>query len=319
MAVCLSIYYVFNSRVGLDSSIAQHAALSINPPFVFRLLIPWVLSHTLPQDLLDLRSTRILIASGFTVASMCLMPLYLARVTGAPVTPELSRRARMMFLIVVIAHYLLPRNFKFYYVYDFPAITFYLIVFLTLTHSRQWGWWLGCLLAALFAANRETIGVAVVHAFAWHAVHTTGAIKVRRAAWIQALPPLILAITGILVVRGVISHTLNIPPQSSFSWMDGDQFRLVANLQRMATKHHHALAALWFGAGALIWLPKRWARFNKTMRALLWASLPVFAFFCVVGNFVELRMFSELVPILAAGLAWPPSEPQVPALSPSSG
>jgi hypothetical protein len=300
--VIFSVFYILNNRVGPDSSLLLHAQLKISPPFVFRLLIPWTLNQVLPGEWLDLNATRSIIAAAFSWASILLMPAFVERIIDRPLIAEEKRRLQISIFIVLIAHYLLPRNFKFYYIYDIPAIPFYQITFLCLTDRRTWACWLGVAAAAIFALNRETIGVAVVHAGAWHFIKSRNSENLKFS---QSLPPLILATLCILFTRWSISHAINIPPQSSFSWMDGDQIRLFANLKRIVTKHHHAFAVLWFGAGAFFWLPNRWTYFDDTLKSLLIASMPVFLFFCVVGNFVELRMFSELVPLLAASLAWP--------------
>jgi hypothetical protein len=225
-----------------------------------------------------------------------------------------ANRARLMMLVMLIAHYTLPRNLKFYYVYDFPAIAFYQVVFLALTADSSRVRWLGVPLAAALTANRETVGVAVIHALAWHVAQSPRLSGSNQRVWRDVLWQLACAAASVLIVRKLISASLNHPIQASFSWMEGDQWRLLANLQRMVTKHHHGIALLWFGAGAIIWLPRRWRTFDRPIKHMLIASVPVFVFFCVVGNFVELRMFSELLPLLAAALAFkaPTSQTQTP-------
>ena len=300
-----SYYYVTRTHAGDNSSIAQHALLAIEPPFVFRLLLPWALHQILPLEWLDLNYTRTLHASFFSFSSVSLMPSFMARILDRPLTSDECARARLAGFVILIAHFVLPRNLKFYYVYDFPAMTFYQLSFLALTHPSQKRRWVGVAITALFAVNRETVGVAVIHAATWHGEQLLRTKQREFRKWLSVCAPLALSAASVLIARGLISHALSLPAQASFSWMDGEQFRLFANLQRMATKHHHAIAAIWFGAGALIWLPKKWQYFDSRFKALLLASSPVFVFYCIVGNFVELRMFSELIPILAVGLALP--------------
>lgn len=314
LALVFAMHYVVKTHVGPDSSIAAHASLGIAPPFVFRLLLPWTLSRVLPITWLDLEVTRITVATLFVFASLWLMPAFVARVTRLPLHNGDAQRTRWALLIMLIAHYSLPRNLKFYYVYDFPAITFYQITLLTLTSATPRNRWLGVLLAAVFASNRETVGVAVVHTLAWHLTAARTGGPTRSDSRTMDLVPVMLAGFAVFLVRKLISAKLGHPVQASFSWMEGDQLRLLANLERMATKHHHGIALLWFGAGAIIWLPKRWSGLPPPLQHLLIASAPVFVFYCIVGNFVELRMFSELLPLLAAALAFkaPTSQTQTP-------
>lgn len=315
LSLVFAAHYVLKTHVGPDSGIAQHAELSISAPFVFRLLLPLTLSSLLPHDWLDLPAIRIAVATLFVFTSIWLMPAFMARMTGQESSRSDAQRARLMLLMMLIAHFSLPRNLKFYYVYDFPAITFYQLTFLALTASPRVRW-LGVLLAAFLTLNRETVGVAVVHAFAWHVAQLPAQDRFKPRAWGSWLWPLLLAAVAILAVRKLIAIGLEIPLQASFSWMDGDQPRLLANLERMTTKHHHGITLLWFGAGAIVWLPRRWRALSESLKYLLIASMPVFVFFCLVGNFVELRMFSELLPLLATALAFkPPSCTQSPGLA----
>lgn len=311
LAVCA--YYVLKTHVGPDSSVAQHAQLNVSPPFLFRLLLPMTLASVLPPAWLDLDATRISVATMFALASVWLMPTFFNR-TCATLAADGSWRPRLALLVILVAHYCLPRNLKFYYVYDLPAITFYMISFLALTSANVRTRWMGVILTALFAANRETVGIAALHAMAWEWGRGLGRIEQPHPPLWVRWAPAGASVVAVLAMRKLISTQLDHTVLSSFSWMEGDQLRLLANLERMATKHHHGIALLWFGAGAIIWLPKRWGRLPPPLRQLLIASIPVFVFFCIVGNFVELRMFSELLPLLAAALAFkaPASQTQTP-------
>jgi hypothetical protein len=62
----------------------------------------------------------------------------------------------------------LPRGntLNYYFIYDIPALLFYLIAVLLLIDSRPPVAITGALCATIFLLNRETIVVAVVHAFA---------------------------------------------------------------------------------------------------------------------------------------------------------
>lgn len=319
LAALFCSYYVLRTHVGVNSSIAEHAMLNIDPPFLLRIFLPLTLSLLIPIDWLDLAATRIVVATGFTLASLWMMPAFMERLLCQQLTEQERTRARLMLLVMLVAHYILPRNLKFYYIYDLPAISFYLLVFLALTSERNHHRWLGVVLAALSSTNRETVGVAVVHALAWHAIQIPRGGLLMLSSWGMRLWQCVLATLLILTMRKLTAAWLDYPMQASFSWMEGDQVRILANLQRMVTKHHHGIALLWFGAGAIIWLPRKWKVLPSNIKALIVASLPVFVFFCIVGNFVELRMFSELLPLLAVALAFRRQPTNLPSSQPSSG
>ncbi|MDE2434478.1 MAG: hypothetical protein KGN37_16720, partial [Burkholderiales bacterium] len=238
LSALFATYYILHSRVGSDSSIERHAELLIDPPFVFRVMIPWVLSKLLPMSWLDMTLTRTVIAAAFSLSSILLMPAFMARVLGRDLSAIERTRACRAIFIVLIAHYLLPRNLKFYYVYDLPAITFYEVCFLALTDRRNWVRWVGVATSTLFAFNRETIGIAVVHAAGWHIAQLWPRERRSPNSTAGVFLPLLISCVGILFVRTWLAQQLNHSVQQSFSWMEGDQLRLVANLIRMGTKFH---------------------------------------------------------------------------------
>jgi hypothetical protein len=110
---------------------------------------------------------------------------------------------------------------------------------------------------------------------------------------------LVAAVGALVLVRMALVQGLGDGMVSVAALHDGEQLRFVADFARMLSKPDQALALLLFGAGALVWLPLRWRRLPAPVQVLLLASLPVLAMFLAVGNVVELRMYGELVPILA--------------------
>lgn len=113
LSLIFCAYYVLKTHVGPNSSIAQHADLNIAAPFLFRLLLPLTLSSLMPHDWLDLPTTRIAVATLFSFASICLMPAFMDRVTGSNLNAKEANRARLMMLVMLVAHYALPRNLMF--------------------------------------------------------------------------------------------------------------------------------------------------------------------------------------------------------------
>lgn len=115
--------------------------------------------------------------------------------------------------------------------------------------------------------------------------------------------PLLAGLLAVVLHRAGLVHWLGHDADSVALIHEGEQLRIVAGFMRMASRPNHALALLLLGAGALVWLPLRWRRLPVSLRVMLVASVPAVALFLAVGNVVELRMYSELVPVLALGLA----------------
>src|SRR5436189_104321 len=76
-------------------------------------------------------------------------------------------KSRLYFLLIMLAHYCLPNVAAPYYIYDMPAILFYLIVFMLVTSNSRADIILGGLLTLVFTLNREPIAIALFHGAAW--------------------------------------------------------------------------------------------------------------------------------------------------------
>lgn len=284
---------------------SQQAALAVDPPFLYRFLLPWTLGQLLPPAWLDTVVLRTVVTTLSVAACFALFPVYAARVLGSA-NGELDRR-RLWFAMaaVLVAHYGIPRPYCFWYIYDIPAIAFYMMALLTMTlRQGQVSWWCVPILAAL-SLNRETIVVAVLHAAAWHGWHVwcNGvAMRANVRAMVRVALPLLAGLLAVVLVRAGLVHWLGQDAASVALMHDGEQLRIVAGFTRMASRPDQALALLLIGAGALVWLPWRWRRLPASLRAMLIASVPAVAMFLAVGNIVELRMYSELVPLLAVAL-----------------
>lgn len=150
---------------------SQQAALAVDPPFVYRFLLPWTLAQVLPMAWMDTLALRVVVTALAVAACFGLFPPFVSRVLGVPHAALDERRLWLGLTAVLVAHYGIPRPYCFWYVYDIPAIALYMWAFLAMT--RQPGrvaWWCVPMLAVL-SLNRETIVVAVIHAAAWHGWH----------------------------------------------------------------------------------------------------------------------------------------------------
>lgn len=301
------LMYLHLASVLPYAQVSQQAALAVDPPFLYRFLLPWTLGQLLPSSWLDTVALRTVVTTLSVAVCFWLFPAYAARVLGSEASDLNRRRLWMGLAVVLVAHYGIPRPYCFWYIYDIPAIAFCMVAFLAMTRRQgQVAWWCVPMLAVL-SLNRETIVVAVLHAAAWYGWRmwlaggrADGRTKLR-SMW-RVVLPLLAAVAGVLVLRTMLVQWLGLDAASVAYLRDGEQLRIIAGFARMAARPDHALALLLIGAGALVWLPWRWKCLPAALKVLLAASLPALAMFLAVGNVVELRMYSELVPVLGLGL-----------------
>lgn len=282
------------------SYVSAEAALSIDAPFVYRLLIPYALGQLLPPEMLDTLWLRGLVATVAVVVILTWMPLFAARVL--PTASDAVRQGRQVqwaCVAVLTAHYVLPHRFHFYYIYDLPAIALYLALFLLLTSEAKGKWWWGAAAAAVFSLNRETVGIAVLHAVTLLWFRTEVRCDQRMGLLVRSA----LLIAVVVVVRFALVHSLEARHGQVAEYMDGDQLRLMTNVVRITTQVQHTVTLLYFGCGALLWLPWAWGRLPGAIRALATSSLLPLGALLVVGNPTELRIFNEFVPLLSVGFA----------------
>lgn len=285
--------------------LSRQAALAVEPPFVYRFMLPWALGQVLPQPWLDAVALRTAVTALSVAACFVLYRAYAARVLGSLASGLSPQRLWMGLAVVLLAHYGIPRPYCFWYIYDIPAIVFCMVAFLAMTRRKgQVTWWCVPMLAVL-SLNRETIVVAVLHAAAWQGWHLwlSGAgLRVNARAMTRVALPLLAGLLAVVLMRVGLVHWLGHDAASVALMHEGEQLRIVAGLTRIASRPDHALALLLIGAGALVWLPWRWRHLPGPLRVMLVASVPAVAMFLAVGNIVELRMYSELVPVLATCL-----------------
>ena len=288
--------------------VSQQASLAVEPPFLYRFLLSWSLGQVLPQAWLDTVALRTVVTTVSVAACLAMFPSFAARVLRA--APIGFSRARLWtsLAVVLIAHYGIPRPYCFWYIYDVPAIAFYMLAFMAMTrHEGRVSWW--CVPSmALLSLNRETVVVAALHAGAWHLCkqfvdHVQLPWRMRVLMCFRPVAfPLVAAVGALFLVRLALVQGMGHGVTSVAALHDGEQLRFVAGFARMLSKPDHALALLLIGAGALVWLPLCWRRLPKTVQVLMLASLPALTMFLAAGNVVELRMYGELVPLF--GIAW---------------
>lgn len=285
---------------------SQQATLAVEPPFLYRFLLPWMLAQILPMAWMDTVALRVVVTTLAVAACFGLFPRFAARVLDVPLASLDEKRLWVGLAAVLVAHYGIPRPYCFWYIYDIPAVAFHMLAFLAMTRQQgRVAWWCVPMLA-LLSLNRETIVVAALHAAAWHGWHLWRAdarsgVSDWRASTLRVGGPLLTGVLAVVCVRAALVRYLGHDAASVALLHDGEQLRVVAGLSRMTSKPDHAMALLLIGAGALVWLPLRWRRLSEELKVLMVASVPAIAMFLAVGNVVELRMYGELVPVFALG------------------
>jgi len=300
LSMCIAAAYVLGSHMLPQSYVSAEAALSIDAPFVYRLLLPYGLGLVCSPQVLDSFLLRFAAAAISVFVILAWLPIYLRRVSPGNVAADAwSVWVQVGGAAVLFAHYVLPHRFHFYYIYDLPAIVFYLALFLCLTSEHPWRWWAAVPLVAIVSLNRETVVVAVLHAL----VLNWSVARGRRHVQLKLLAQSAVLVAVVALVRLGVMAAISAPHGEVAEYMDGQDIRLFANLRRVASQVQHAVTIAYFGFGLLVWLPMVWSHLPRVMRQLFqWSLLPMGLLF-VVGNPTELRIFNEFVPLFAAGLA----------------
>ena len=84
---------------------------------------------------------------------------------------------------------------------------------------------------------------------------------------------------------------------------EGETLRFLANVRRVINEPRSAGQLLLFGAGAIVWLPLFFPKIGDQLKLMLLFSIPALLMLLWAGNFVELRIYNEFVPLLAVLLS----------------
>ena len=229
----------------------------------------------------------------------------------------------LAFILIMLAHYCLPNVAAQYYIYDMPAILFYMVTFLLLTSNNRFNLTLGGLLTILFTMNREPIAIALFHAAAWWLVRDHELPTVSRASLTSyakrvlsrdfsddhrrfAIGCIVLTFVGTLALRQLLMYIFTgylFNADEGMLYEDG-HIRVLANIKRIATEAAFFQQFIATGFGLVFFLPIVFARLSLTTRAVVVASILPLAPLIFVGNFfTELRIYNEYVPLMACVLA----------------
>ena len=315
---------IFSFAYGVHSdasgSMSQPSQLATQDfwPYTSRFLVAWFSYTIFGGVIVDSLAFRIAF-SFFCWIVMCLMlPAFAERLRCKLET----RHVFAAFVIIMLSHYCVPNVFYPYFIYDMPAIIFYLVVFLLLTDPSRAKIVLGCLLSLLFELNREPIAVALFHAAGWWAIGNHGAPKPSTLSiwkWVSGLfrktfpsdntPFVILAVGVTLVAMCVLREVLmyiqtgTIIVADEAHFLEDDHLRITANFARLFTSPEFFQQVLATGFGLIFCLPVVFSRLNWPVVGMVIASIVPLTILLFTNFFSELRIYDEYVPLMSCILA----------------
>jgi hypothetical protein len=295
VAVVFSFIYVRFAEMQIQSGIAAAGHFNIAWPFRLRFLIPMIIDQVFSSRVVDTRTFRVLFAIPFVMGSFLLLPAFFARVGLANV----RWRNRFLSLLIILAcHYCLTRAIDVYYIYDMPSIFFYMLVFLLLTDKRPHVFLIGIPLLLLFSYSRETIIIAAIHALGYT---FSGS---RDRGWLSdkviRVCLIVLGIIFVLIGRQTIVTLLggDIASQA-LSHDETTQLRLISNTMSIIHRPVLFIQVILIGCGIVFWLPFVYRKLSPLLKGILVSSLPALAALLWAGNYIELRIYNEFVPLMA--------------------
>lgn len=292
-------------------------------PYGPRFLVAYLAYHLFGASIVDWLSFRAAMSFVCWILSVALLVRFSRRIQ---VSAAAARFLMVSFTLIMLAHYCLPNVYAPYYIYDMPSILFYLLVFLLSTDKSIWRIFLGCLLAVLFSLNRESITLALFHAFAWWfgEYWEIAALPGRRhlLRWpllkylpagntdekrrLVAMASIAVALVATGVLRFVVVHWLYGPFQTGLeaALYEGSEIRVIANVKHLFENWGTGQQFVAIGFGAVFYLGFVLRHQSLRTRSLLIGSILPFLMMIFVANFVtELRVYNEYIPLFACLLA----------------
>jgi hypothetical protein len=204
--------------------------------------------------------------------------------------------------LILLCHYCLSRRLNVYYVYDLPAILFYMLSFLLLTSRNSRAIISGIFFTVLFSMNRETIVVAPFHAAAFVLGRDWPNL---RLSLTRTLTPIVSTLVIIVLLRILLAYSIyGVGLLGTIdTHEDETTLRFLSNAQHIINDPGYTFQLVLFGAGAVIWLPLSFPYIGNQLKLMLLFSIPAFLMLFLAGNFVELRIYNEFVPLLTVLLS----------------
>jgi hypothetical protein len=300
LSLTFGLTYIHNSLWVTASMVRNIATFNVGMPHKTRILIPYILYHVFPHALPDTFWFRMTFCGLFALLSLYVFPLYWQRVTDTRLNPNVLA---LILLAMMIAHYSLNKWDQVFYIYDIPSIAFSMYAFLLLTSEQASLQLAGGVAFVVFSFSKETIVSAGLQALAYWALQWWQA-RPRNLNTINRFPVAVIMISGALIVvtRALLAYRLGANSGDMYGLLhENGIFRPYANYLHVIQNTYALESVFLFGCGMLLWLPIGWRMLNARTKWLMVASVPPLLLLFVVDNFIELRCYSELLPLMACG------------------
>lgn len=295
-AACAVLYGVFHfyktihfhadaddarSRAFAENMARSLASFTAKKPFQYRILVP-LLARALHSGLhLPLMAAY----QGLEIAATLALLVAFRRYLALFFPREFCWFAPLLLLYPMLWNYCILSPL--FYPYDTPAI-FFFVAGLVCLLQKQWRWYYP--LFVLATLNRET-SVFLVFAF--------GLIWGRRLPWPQLAGHVLLQMALWLGIKAALAHVFAANPGDAVF-----QSQVNSNRQLGLDLLHGSLHMVHFlvTVSGAVWLliPVRWNRHPPLFKRLLWLLVPFGLGMSIVGVLDEVRIYSELVPLLTA-------------------
>ena len=300
LAVLFSTIYLFAARMDHQSYIITSDP-GIEAIFRARILIPILYKTLFPTSWIDAAWFRWLVSSVYVSGILMVVPFYTRRLLGADHARVIQPLVMLSVMLILMMHYVASQVLNVYYCYDMPAILFYLVGFVLLTSETPRVRLYGVLAVILFAFSRETVSVAVFHALAlylWQNRHLGWRCCITGTTTLMAALVIVIA-----VIHWGLVHAVGGANANTMFLYEHEKLRFVANAYRVLHERGSTAQLVIVGGGILFWLPLFWRALTPELRILAYGSLIPLTPLLFAGNFTELRIYGELVPLMAVMLA----------------
>jgi|GEM_PF-973778 len=273
----------------IHASLAEFTAGEARRPFQYRALVPWVVAGLRHLPALSDVSLWTLYGAVEVVAAFGVWAAT-ASLAGALLGRPAAGRVAALAVFVPLALNLVPawRHNNLFFPYDTASVAFFALGLSLLVRERL-GWYY--LVFAVATLNRETscfLAMAYL-ALAWGRVPMT-----RAAAHVAAQAALWLALKAGLWV--VFQHTEAI----GFGVFVGT-LAMTGRVLTAVPGVVYALVVPLGGAATVAWLLRRRVADDR-LRRLAWIVPPFLVGMALVGEVMEVRIYSELIPMVTLSL-----------------
>jgi hypothetical protein len=294
-AILFSMIYIRYVHPTPEGDIVNAAIFQVPWPFRLRFLLPVTIMHYISRSYAETEIFKTILCSVFVFGLFLMLPTYAARL-GINHFNRLN--GLLAFLCVLFAHYYFSNFYDVYYVYDIPGIFFYMVVFLCLTDQRPLPFLIGLPLLVMFSYSRETIVIAVLHAMGYvYFANRDRLLKEKKTRIGLMCVGLICVGLGRLSIIHLLGGDISNQVASYDRGMHA--FRLISNTEILFLRPIYFEQLALIGCGIIVWLPFVYRHLSLTLKHMIICSVPALAALLWAGNYLEIRIYNELVPLMA--------------------